>query len=141
MRLFWDWFNGDASTSGGFTLRHTIRNPVIFRSVVTTVRIPYTRYHQSQCHVYVYTTPKPIHSSMIASKYSVIFEIINKPMRYNKNIFLFMQTHSIGTNKQSRGHFLGKHIRPELSHLAIKRNTDQSTPGDHSLPWSYCRFS
>ena len=33
MRLFWDWFNGDASTSGDFTFRHAIRNPVIFRSV------------------------------------------------------------------------------------------------------------
>ena len=36
--VFWDWFNGDASTSGGFTRRRLIRNPVyFFRSVGWTL--------------------------------------------------------------------------------------------------------
>ena len=30
MPLFGEWFNGDASTSGGFTRRRLIRNPVYF---------------------------------------------------------------------------------------------------------------
>ena len=37
MPLFWEWFNGDASRSGGFTRRRLIRNPVyFFRSVGST---------------------------------------------------------------------------------------------------------
>ena len=53
MPLFLDWFNGDASTSGGFTRRRLIRNPVIFRSVVPMLGYVTTSVNKSFIHLII----------------------------------------------------------------------------------------